>query len=344
MINVGVIGTGYMALTHLRAYQKLEGIRVTALCNPSGRNLDGDFTEVARNAGETLPVRFDMTEVKAVGDVETLLKDPDLQVIDICTPTSTHVELSIAALAAGKHVLLEKPIARTSADAQKIVAAAKEAEQRGVYLMPALCIRFWPEYQWLKQTITAGTYGKVLDARFRRVSSAPGWGKQHFLKGTDSGGALLDLHIHDTDFIAYCFGQPHSVVSSGYTRVSGAIDHVVTLYQYPDGPTVSAEGSWGMAPGYPFQMSYVVNFEGATVDYDVNRGAHALRLYVPGVAPVSLQLEGGDGYVGEIKHFMACIQAGHPPTVVTAEDALNSTLLCEAEDASVRSGKPQILS
>lgn len=334
MINVGIIGAGFMTLAHLRAYQKVPGMRVAALCNPSGRHLDGNFTEVARNAGETQPVSFDFSEVLTTTHVDDLLKNPDIHLIDICTPTATHVDLALAALEAGKHVLVEKPLARSSAEAARIVSAAAEARKKGVFLMPALCVRFWPEYVWLKRTVEAGTYGMVRDARFRRVSSAPGWGQSHFLKGTHSGGALLDLHIHDTDFIAYCFGKPSAVSSSGYSLVSGAIDHVVTLYHYADGPVLSAEGSWAMAPGHPFEMSFVVNFEGATVDYNVRRGRNALRLYVPGVPPTDLQMEEGDGYVGELKHLQTCIQMGQAPSVVTAEDALASIQICEAEELS----------
>lgn len=343
MINVGILGTGFMTVAHLKAYQKLPGVRVAALCNPSGRHLDGDFSRVAGNVGDAHPVRLDMTQVKAYRDVAAFLADPDLQVIDLCTPTRTHVDLSLAALAAGKHVLVEKPLARTAAEAARIADAAEAAAARGLFLMPAMCIRFWPEYAWIRQTLAAGTYGRVLDARFRRVAQAPGWGHQHFLSGADSGGGLLDLHIHDADFIQYCFGRPRSVMASGYPRVSGAIDHVVALFRYPDGPTVSAEGSWAMAEGFGFNMSFTVNFERATADFDIARGANAFRLYVAGVPPVTLQPDGGDGYLGELRHFLDCVRQGIAPTVVTARDAVAAVALCEAEEASIRTGQPVAL-
>lgn len=339
MIKVGVIGAGFMALTHIRAYQKIKDVQWAGLCNPSGRNLDGNFNEVARMAGDPNPAQLDMTDVRTSRDAQDMFKDPEIQIVNICTPTSTHVELATAALKAGKHVVLEKPLARTSSEARQIVVAADEASKKGVYLMPAMCIRFWPEYVWLRQNIIQGTYGQVMDARFRRVASAPGWGQQHFLKGGDSGGALLDLHIHDTDFINQCFGRPQSVFAGGYTRLSGAIDHVVALYQYPGGPTVSAEGSWGMTQGYPFNMSYVVNFERATADYDISRGADALRLYVKGVPPTSIKPDGIDGYYGELKYFVDCIRQNRAPETVTARHAMESTEICEAEEESVRTGR-----
>jgi predicted dehydrogenase len=335
MINVGIIGTGFMTVQHLKAYRQVAGVRVAALCNPSGRNLDGDFSQVAGNVGAADPLRLDMTQVKAFRDPAALFADPDIHAVDICTPTKTHVELALAALAAGKHVLLEKPMARAAADAAKIVAAAETAAARGVFLMPAMCIRFWPEYAWVRQRILSGEFGRVLDARFRRVASAPAWGHSHFLQGSESGGALLDLHIHDVDFIQHCFGRPRAVFASGYTKVSGAIDHVVALFEYSGGPTVSAEGSWAMAEGFGFNMAFTVNFERATADYDLARGAEALRLVTAG-ATNTIRLDQPDGYVGELRHFAESIAAGKAPTAVTPRDAAAALELCEAEEASVQ--------
>ncbi|MBN8249359.1 MAG: Gfo/Idh/MocA family oxidoreductase [Verrucomicrobia bacterium] len=337
MLTLGILGTGFMTVQHLKAYRTLPHVRIGALCNPSGRNLDGDFSSVAGNVGDKDPVRLDMTRVRAYRDPAELFADPEVQAVDICTPTHTHVEFSLAALAAGKHVLLEKPMARTHADALRIVAAAEAAAARGVFLMPAMCIRFWPEYAWVRERIVSGEYGRVLDARFRRVASAPAWGHAHFLKGGSSGGALLDLHVHDVDFIQHCFGRPASVVASGYSKVSGATDHVVALFQYPGGPAVSAEGSWGMADGFGFQMEFTVNFEKATVDYSLARGADALKVSESGATRV-VSLSAPDGYAGELKHFVDSVSAGVAPSRVTARDAASAIEICEAEEASIARG------
>lgn len=338
MIQVGIIGTGFMAAQHIKAYRQVPGVRIAALCNPSGRNLDGDFSRVAGNVGDADPLRLDMSEVKAFRDPASLFQDPDITLVDICTPTRTHLDLSIAALAAGKHVLVEKPLARTHAEALRIAEVAETAAARGVFLMPALCIRFWPEYAWVRDRIRSGEFGKVLDARFRRVASAPAWGHAHFLNGGDSGGALLDLHIHDLDFIQHCFGRPRGVVASGYSKVSGAIDHVVALLQYQHGPVVSAEGSWGMAEGFPFTMAFTVNFDRATVDFDLARGDQRLRVSRNGQTE-TLTLDGPDGYVGEIRHLVESIQSKRPPTVVTPHEAAAVLELCEAEERSIREGQ-----
>ena len=333
MINIGLVGLGFMAATHIRAYRQVEGARIALLCNPSGRHFDGDFSKVAGNVGATDPVKLDMTGVKVTKNFADVLADPEIQLIDICAPTKAHTELAVPALRAGKHVLCEKPLARSSAQAREIVAAAAQA--RG-FFMPAMCLRFWPEWAWLQQAITETRYGKVLAARFRRVAEPPGWGRNTFFNGAEAGGGLFDLHIHDTDFVQFCFGRPQSVYSTGYVKFSGAIDHVVTQYEVASGAIVHAEGSWAMTPGFGFNMSYTVNFERATVDYDIARGKEALRLCHEGQPAQIIPCDGPDGYVNELRYFFDCLRAGQRPTVVTPADGLSSVEICEAEERSVR--------
>src|SRR3989442_13262817 len=112
MLNIGIVGLGFMAATHLRAYRQVEGARVAALCNPSARHLDGDFTGVAGNVGDNAPVKLKPGSFEAYRDFGEMLANPEIQLIDICAPTPAHPELALAALKTGKHVLCEKPLAR----------------------------------------------------------------------------------------------------------------------------------------------------------------------------------------------------------------------------------------
>ena len=155
--------------------------------------------------------------------------------VDLCVPTPLHVPQSLAALRAGKHVVCEKPLARTAAQAREIVSAA--AQSKG-FFMPAMCMRFWPGWSWLKELAEKQTYGRLLAARFRRVSAPPGWSRDTYFKGGESGGALLDMHIHDADFVQFLFGRPKSVYATGQSRYTGAIDHVVCQYHVAGGATV----------------------------------------------------------------------------------------------------------
>jgi len=335
-IGIGLVGLGYMAATHIKAYRQIEGARITAICNPSGRHLDGNLSGVSGKAGPNEAIKLNMRAVKAYRDFAEMVADPAVQLVDICSPTHTHPELAIAALKAGKHVVCEKPLARTSKLARQIVNAAAKSK---AFLMPAMCLRFWPEWVFLKKAISERTYGKVQAARFRRVAQPPGWGQKFFFDGNLSGGALLDLHIHDTDFVQFCFGRPRAVFSTGFSKVSGSIDHVVTQYQMASGVSVSAEGSWAMTEGFGFNMGYRAVFENATVDYDIARGGDALKLFEKGKEPRVLKLEGKDGYVGELQHILEAVRSGKPPTVVTAQDGANAVEICEAEERSVKTGK-----
>jgi len=336
MINVAIVGLGFMGVTHIKAYRKIPNARIAAICDAVRLPVDGDLSNITGNIGSAEPLKLDMSQVKATKDMQDLLGDPSIDLIDLCVPTLAHPQLAIAALQAGKHVLCEKPLARTSALAREMVEAAKTAKG---YFMPAMCIRFWPEYLWVKKAIDGQKFGKVLAARFRRVGEPPAWGHEHFFDGAKSGGAILDLHIHDADFVQYCFGRPKSVYSMGLTRFSGATDHVVTQYQVECGATVSAEGSWIMNAGHGFNMAFTVNFEKATVDYDLARRRKAFRLFREGKKPRTIKAEGEDGYVGELTHMLDAIANGKPPSMVTAADGMSAVQIIEAEEKSIASGQ-----
>ena len=200
-------------------------------------------------------------------------------------------------------------------------------------------MRFWPGWSWLKQVVEEGAYGKVLAARFRRDSAMPAWSQQGtYSGGQDLGGALFDLHIHDTDFVNHLFGKPAGVFSTGVLASSGSINHVVTQYDYPGGPAVYAEGSWLLNQG--FNMSYTLLCEQATIDFDLARGANALIVSESGKEPRVVETGAGDGYSKEIDYIIECVAKRQTPTVVTALDGVTALEICEAEEQSIRSGAP----
>ena len=331
-VNVAIVGLGFMGVTHIKSYQQLPGARIVAVCDAVRLPVDGVLAGVTGNIHGAEAINLGR-DIRAYKNLDDLLADSEVELVDLCVPTPLHGPQAIAALQSGKHVLCEKPLARTSAIAREIVNAAKSAKG---FFMPAMCMRFWPGWSWLKELADQNAYGKILAARFRRVSAPPGWSRDSYFKGGDSGGALLDLHIHDTDFVQFLFGRPTSVFSSGQSRFSGAIDHVVTQYNVASGATVYAEGSWLLTSG--FNMSFTVIFERATVDFDSARGADALRVDEEGKPTRTVKPEGVDGYVEELRHLISAIQSGHAPTVVTAEDGLSAVEICEAEEKSVQTG------
>lgn len=327
-INIAVVGLGFMGVTHLRCYQKISRARIVAVCDPVRLPENGVLGGVNGNIQKSSALVLG-PGVKSYTDFSTLLADPAVHVVDLCSPTALHPEQAIAALKAGKHVLCEKPLAKNSGDAKKVLAALATTKK---ILMPAMCMRFWPGWAELKKIVAEKTYGKVLAANFRRLSAKPAWGSN----GVHAGGALYDLHIHDTDFVNFLFGRPESVFSNGVQDKAGNIDHVVTQYFFPRGPMVCAEGSWLAATG--FNMAFTLHCERATIDFDFARGAAALQISQAGKKIRTVKLAAGDGYAAELKYFIDCLASGKKPAIVSAQDGLMALEICEAEETSVRSG------
>ncbi|MCB1120048.1 MAG: Gfo/Idh/MocA family oxidoreductase [Verrucomicrobiae bacterium] len=338
MAKVGIIGLGMMGQMHLAAWSAIRGSNVRMVADTDKRRAAGDFSGSWSNmdGGAT---SIDFSKVTGTTDPFELIASEDIDLVDICVPTPFHLDLALAAIKAGKHVLCEKPLARTAADARRI---ARAAEKGTGHFLPAMCLRFWPEWAWLKKEVEKGTYGKVISAHFHRVGALPpGW----FGNGELSGGAILDLHLHDTDFIHHVFGMPQGVSSGGWVGSSGCVDHVHTRYLYEGGPVVTAEGSWAAAATAPFEMTYQVLFEDASADYRSRRPEAPLMLYRNGKGnrkppePRAVKCPGADGYQNEMRYLAECIRKGTTPEVVTPTEAAESIRIVEAETRSVLSGR-----
>jgi predicted dehydrogenase len=330
-MKIGIIGLGMMGRTHYEAYQEIDGAQVVMVADQDPKRASGDLSGTGGNVLQGGLTHLPMDRIKGTTSFLDLINSADVDIVDVCVPTTQHVEVATAALKAGKNVLCEKPLARTSADGEKIAAAARSAKG---FFMPAMCMRFWPQWAWIKQAVAEKRYGAVRAATFRRVASMPvGW----YRDGKMSGGAALDLHIHDTDFVQYLFGMPKSVSSRGYSKTSGEIDHIATQFVYDDVPLVTAEGSWCLADGYGFTMQCNVNFENATADFDLAR-EQPLRLSQNGETK-PIDCGPGFGYAAELRYFVDCVKKGQKPTVVTADDGVRSLKIVEAEVQSVRSGQ-----
>jgi len=333
MVRVGVIGLGMMGMTHLDVYSKLDGVEVVAISDINPDLLHGRAQAKGNIDGQAKGL-FDFDAVKKYDEGKKLIRNKSIDLVDVCLTTQLHMEFGRRVLRAGKHVMVEKPVARTWREAKKLVAAA---EQSPKFAMVGQCMRFWPQWVWLKNAIDAKTYGRVLSANFRRTASHPGG--NFYLDGDLCGGALLDLHVHDIDFIQYCFGQPNSVRSIGDSRITNKIDHIITQYEYDDVPIVVAEGSWMMTEGYGFEMQFTVNFERGTAIYDLS-AEDPLKLIEPNREPQVIDAGPGMGYEHEIAYFINCINNNQPPSTVTVASAAMSVKIAEAEQKSAITHRP----
>lgn len=329
-VRVAIIGFGFMGRTHARAYQLAgkEGYpcKLVAIADSSLRSLE-DADQRSGNL-ETGGHAIDFTSIELRNDASTVFADPSIDLVSICTHTDTHVELAIEALEAGKHVLVEKPIAISPAEVERLAQAADRSDR---VCMPAMCMRYWPAWVKINEMIRSLRFGPVRSAEFHRLGSRPTWAADFYADEARSGGALYDLHIHDTDFIVHCFGVPKAVTTSG----DGL--HLSSIYHYNDGPVhVMAHGAWDHQPSVGFRMRCTIVFEQATLDFDISR-------------PDQLVLHRGDqsevievgaltGYDGEVRAIIDHV-AGRAQNTTPIRDAAIVSGVLESERQSMLLGR-----
>ncbi len=325
-IGVGVIGLGVMGRTHIMAYREAASAgfdnRLVAVCDRNANRRSG-FVDSAGNIGRLGPRKrlFDPRRVRAYETPEDLIADRDVGLVSICTHTDSHVDFALLALAAGKHVIVEKPIALRASEAQRLAAAAEKAP---TLCMPAMCMRFWPGWDWLRAQIVSGAFGSVKSAVFRRLGAHPGWARHFYGDFDRCGGALFDLHVHDADFVRWCFGAPQSVAATG------SLEHATTSYRFASGPAhVVAEGGWIATEGFAFRMAFTVVFDDATADYDFTRKPKLVLTHKGSTAPVAIETT--TGYDGEVRHLLRTLRDGTNDLAATISESVELTGMLEAE-------------
>jgi predicted dehydrogenase len=334
MVRVGIVGFGFMGKMHLRCYQQMKNVKIVAVCDAEMNRLSADGTlGNIRGSSQVL----DLKGIALYSDFDKMLKEQKLDAVSITLPTFLHCDYTIKSLKAGLHTLCEKPMALTINECKKMIAAAKKYKK---ILQIGHCIRFWPEYVYLRDAVNSGKYGKVLAATFQRLSYAPIWSwKNWFMDKDKSGGAILDLHIHDSDYIQYLFGPPKKVSSRGVKGPSKGCDHIVTNFLYDDDKVVTAEGSWTMKKNFGFEMSFNVMLEKATISFDCTR-TPAFKVATDKGKIIIPKLSKNNGYMGELLHFIKAVNGKKVPPITTPEDSLNSVKIVLAERKSAQTGKP----
>lgn len=259
-MRIGIVGVGFMGMIHFLAANRVAGVAVGAVLSRDERKRAGDWRGIRGNFGPAGEV-VDLAGVRAYAEYDDLLRDPAIELVDLCTPTPTHAELAIRALEAGKHVLVEKPIALTMADADAMVEAARRHGRR---LMVAHVLPFFPEFAFALAAVREGRFGRLLAGHLLRVISQPDW-SDAANDSTKTGGPAIDLHIHDTHFVALLAGLPREVVAAG--RFDGEhVSHLATHYRFgPNGPVISSTCGALASKARPFVHGFELYFERATL-------------------------------------------------------------------------------
>lgn len=336
MVRIGLVGIGFMGMIHYLAAQKLRGAKVEAICSREKAKLAGDWRSIRGNFGPP-GTQMDLGDVNRYESFDALLADPDIDLIDVCNPTHLHPSFAIAALKAGKHVLVEKAIALTESDADAMVAAAKAA---GKLLMVAHVLPFFPEFRYAAEAVRRGKFGKLIAAHFKRVISKPDWSSD-IGDASKTGGPAVDLHVHDTHFIGLLCGVPKNVFATG-TVDGDAVSYLTTSYLYGSGgPAVTCtSGAISMA-GRPFVHGFEIYLEKATLVYD-SAGVPLTLLTADGQSSQPA-LEGGSDPIAaftlELQVAVDGVQSGKEPDLLRGQLARDALVLCHRECESVKTGR-----
>ncbi|MGH2548781.1 MAG: Gfo/Idh/MocA family protein, partial [Thermomicrobiales bacterium] len=206
--------------------------------------------------------------------IDEVLSSPLIDAIDICVPTPWHRELTERAIAAGKHVLLEKPLALNLEDADALVALGEHTDR---VFMIAHVLRFWPEYEKLQQLAATGDYGNPVSAIAYRRQAYPAWSTL-FSNAALTGGAIIDMLVHDFDAMNWVMGEPVAVSARGIRHPKyGGFDQAQVLIEYADGRSAMVDGGMMMPDSYPFTSSLQVLLERGAIEYNFQAGGRSLE-------------------------------------------------------------------
>lgn len=336
MIRTAMIGYGGIAQSHKNAHLKFEAEgreRLVAVCDIDPeqvkRRVKINLEEASEVAGGNFNVYTDYRE---------MLKNEEVDLVDICVPSFLHADIACEMLSLGYNVLSEKPMALHAADCERMLDEYAKAKARGKHLMIGQCLHFYPEYEFLRDCIADGRYGKVTSAVFQRLSGIPMWSWQNWYHDYEkSGGVISDMQIHDIDMARWLFGEPawcECRASSKYTKFDNS--HVSLGYDFP----VTCLGDWTLR-GVKFQMSYRVGFEGATVIFE---GGKVTVYPADGSASYPAELRGGStGIAGEIDYLLNLIENGGENILNTPVSAYNTVRLVEVLHQSAEAGGKRLV-
>jgi predicted dehydrogenase len=322
--RIGIIGAGFMGSTHAHAWAATDATLVGILAGPSS-----DPSELAGRHGAS-----------AYDDLDDLLDAVD--VVDVCAPTHLHAELVAASAAAGRHVICEKPLARTVEQAEHAVDACREA---GVHLLVAQVVRFFPEYAAAKAAVERGAVGTPAVLRLGRSTFQPRKAADNwFLDVEKSGGLVFDLMVHDIDYARWVAGEVAAVFARSVhgSRPDAAGDHAIAFLRHERGALTHLEASWAQPPP-AFRTRGEIAGDAGVVSWDSDRDGPVRTSLRAGEAdtdeiPRVRSTLAEDPYTIQIRHLLQVLRDESPP-IVTGADGLAAVEVAAAVTESILTGE-----
>lgn len=327
MKRIAIIGAGGIANKHANAWADVPDAVVVAGADPDTERANSLATRI---------------RAKAYASVEELLNAEQVDAADICVPTLQHVPVGMACLARRIPTICEKPMARTVADARALVDAYKAA---GVPLAPAHVVRFFQDFTAIREQINAGAVGKPAVVRITRGGPFPRGKDGWYGDPAQSGGVLLDLSLHDFDWLRYTFGEVERVTAN-CLMAQGATDrdYALAVLRFKNGVIAHVEGTWVHTDG--FRVEVEVSGDKGVLEHNSQfPNAVKVRKNAVEAGPAVAFPESPtnvDPYTSELIELLAYVTEGKTCRV-TAEDGVASLAIAEACWKSAQTGEPVTL-
>ncbi len=331
MLRVAIWGCGGISAMHRRGYQMLQEqgvpVEVVALCDINPSNFNNEIKINISKSSDAPLKRID----HCYTDVDEMIAKENLDLIDICLPTFLHKDATIKALDSGINVLVEKPMAMTSEEAKEMLAAEKRSGKR---LMVGHCVRFNKAYSAMREAIQSGEYGHLISADFARLSAVPLWRMDK--GGPNKGrldGVILDMHIHDVDYVQGVFGLPEAISAIASKNNFTYCDSVSTTFKYEDA-FVHIRGDWGLPQSFVFNAPFRVNLEKAAF-VGADDGDLVLHQDAGG-SKVICQQDGKSSIMYQIEYYVDILLHDKENTINPPEQSMDTIRLVEIIEASAK--------
>lgn len=326
-VNVGLIGLGFAGTQlHLPPLMQNPSVEIVIACDEDSIK-SGAFRAAHADLGARTTTRW-----------EDVVSDKAIEAVFIATPTPTHLEIVLKALENGKHVFCEKPVALNLEDARVMQAAAEKYAPQ--LLMIGQVLRFWPDYVEAHNVVKHGKIGEVRIARtFRAVTMPSGWYTDEAL----SGGVILDLALHDLDFLVWTLGEVESVFAQGENCLGKGggdfVDYAQIHLNFRSGAIAHVEASWAVPTEFPFTTSLELCGTDGMLQMDNSEQSNSLEVFVQSLPPAKSAPIEQNGYFYEIDAFVKAINERQKIAPISVSDVIHPLEVALAAKESIRSGK-----
>jgi predicted dehydrogenase len=324
MVRIGIVGAGDMGRTHARYYSRMKNVEIAGI--------------VARTETRARKLA-DELNAPWIPDYQKLLDDETVDAIDICNPSGLHKEYVVEALNQGKHVFCETPIALTIADADAMVSAAKTASR---ILMVAQVMRLVGASAFVRNEVVSGRLGRPFVAYAGRFSPRF-WSKENPRSFDVYGNVVVEMMIHDFDFLNWMLGMPRQISGTGFVGSSGSFEHVFVSLQYEEAIAL-VEGGAMMPNSFPFSTSLRVVCDEGALDLDFHVSSEegfktTLMKYPFSGKTERPEFADVDPYEEECKHFVNCVEDRVESSLLEADAAIDGLKVALAAQEALEKGK-----